>query len=303
MVVDYNDEVTVADLMTKLSNKDIICLSGHGFINNGRSAFCLIDEAVSQATTSTYTLDISATRIESVTYSDGTTSYIIYDTFINHHYGSGGLNGAFVFSESCTFMGSHDNIGYDDTFANSFINSSAEAVIGFENSVMAVYSRELMLCYFEELLNGKSVNEAFKSAKNEYGYNDYEYRKPSFLEYLFDRDAFDKMAATAYPHMVGNGDSVLTKELKNGNWESNEQVLTSTSCEWEYTGDARVLTKLGDIVPYNSLMAFLSTGIVSNSGVSMSDSQGSTLFQTIRNTNKTSLEFSYDLFPKNLWHM
>lgn len=298
MVVDYDDEVTVADLMTKLSNNDIICLSGHGLINNGRSAFCLIDEAVTPTTISTYTLDIAATRIEPVTYSDGTSSYIIYDTFINHHYGSGGLSGAFVFSESCTFMGSHDNIGYDDTFANAFINSSAESVIGFENSVMAVYSRELMLCYFEELLNGKSVNEAFESAKNEYGYNDYEYRKPSFLEYLFDRDAFDKMGATAYPHMVGNGDAVLTKELKNGNWESYEQVLTSTPCEWEYSGDARVLTKLGDIAPYNSRMAFLSTGIGSNSGVSMSGSQGSTLFQTIRNTNKTSLEFSYDFISE-----
>lgn len=298
MVVDYDDEVTVADLMTKLSNKDIICLSGHGLINNGRSAFCLKDEAVTPTTTSTYTLDISATRIEPVTYSDGSTSYIIYDTFITHHYGSGGLSGAFVFSESCTFMGSHDNIGYDDTFANAFINSSAEAVIGFENSVMAVYSRELMLCYFEELLNGKNVNEAFKSARNEYGYDDYEYRKPSFLEYLFDRDAFDKMGATAFPHMVGNGDAVLTKELKNGNWENYEQVLTSTPWEWEYTGDARVLTKLGDVVPYNSRMAFLSTGIGSNSGVSMSGSQGSTLFQTIRNTNKTSLEFSYDFISE-----
>lgn len=298
MTVDYDDEVTVADLATKLSNKDIICLSGHGLISGGRSAFCLSDEAVTPTTTAAYALDISNTRIESVTYSDGTTSYIIYDTFITHHYGSGLLSGAFVFSESCTFMGSHDNVGYDETFANAFINSDAEAVIGFENSVMAVYSRDLMLSYFEELLNGKNVNEAFKTAKDKHDYNDYEYREPSFIEYLFDKDAFEKMGETAFPHMVGNGDAVLTKELKNGNWECLEQASTSTPYGWGYSGDARVLTQLGKIAPYNSRMAFLSTGIGSNSGVTMSGSQGSTLFQTIKNTNKTSLEFSYNFISE-----
>lgn len=298
MNITYDDDVTVLDMTTILSNQDIIALCGHGTIYNGNSVFCLSDENITTKKNTEYCLDIIAGRVGQAYYSDGTDSYVIGDAFINYYYGSGGLAGSFVFSESCTFMGSHDNIGYDDTFANAFINSSAESVIGFENSVMAVYSRELMLCYFEELLNGKSVNEAFESAKNEYGYNDYEYRKPSFLKYLFDRDAFDKMGATAYPHMVGNGDAVLTKELKNGNWESYEQVLTSTPCEWEYTGDARVLTKLGDIIPYNSRMAFLSTGIGSNSGVSMSGSQGSTLFQIIRNTNKTYLEFSYDFISE-----
>ena len=292
MNITYDDDVTVSDMTTMLSNQDIIALCGHGTIYNGNSVFCLSDENITTKKNTEYNLDIITGRVGQGYYSDGTDSYVIGDAFINHYYGSGGLAGSFVFSESCEFMGSKDNIGYDDTFANAFINCSAEAVVGFENSVNANYSRNFMVYYLEELLDGENATNSFLNAKAEYGENDESYKIPDFLEFLFGEQV------TAYPHLLGNGDSVITKELKNGNWESYEQVLTSTPCEWEYTGDARVLTKLGDIIPYNSRMAFLSTGIGSNSGVSMSGSQGSTLFQIIRNTNKTSLEFSYDFISE-----
>lgn len=292
MNITYDDDVTVLDMTTILSNQDIIALCGHGTIYNGNSVFCLNDENITAKKNTEYSLDIIAGRVGQGYYADGTDSYVIGDAFINYYYGSGGLAGSFVFSESCEFMGSKDNIGYDDTFTNAFINCSAEAVVGFENTVNANYSRNFMVYYLEELLDGENATNSFLNAKAEYGENDESYNIPDFLEFLFGEQV------TAYPHLLGNGDSVITKELKNGNWESYEQVLTSTPCEWEYTGDARVLTKLGDIIPYNSRMAFLSTGIGSNSGVSMSGSQGSTLYQTIRNTNKTSLEFSYDFISE-----
>ncbi len=301
MNVDYDDEVTVLDLKTKLSNKYIIALCGHGMRDSGRSFFILEDDDVTKAKTTSYTLDLMTGRVQILHYTSKGKSYnkyIVTEDFFTHYYNGGGLSGSFIFSESCTFMGSDDYGGYDASFANALISCSAEVVVGFENSVMADYSRKLMLCYFEELLDGKTAREALKIAKDSYGYNDYEYRKPSFIEFLFDRDAFDKMGATAFPHLVGNKDSVLTKELKNGDWESYDQIYTSIPCAWEYTGDARVLTQLGEIRPYDSKMAFLSTGIGANSGVNMSGTQGSNFYQIIRNTNKTMLEFSYDFISE-----
>lgn len=242
-----------------------------------------------------------AGRVKSIKYTirgKNYNTYLVTEDFFTHYYNGGRLSGSFIFSESCTFMGSDDYVGYDASFANALISCSAEVVVGFDNSVMADYSKQLMLCYFEELLDGKTAIEALRIAKDNYGHSDCEYKTPSFLEFLFDREAYNNMGAIAYPRMVGNKDSVLTKELKNGDWESYDQIFTSIPCAWEYTGDARVLTQLGEIKPFDSNMAFLSTGIGANSGANMPGTQGSTLYQIIRNTNKTTLEFSYNFISE-----
>ncbi len=305
MSVDYDDNVTVTELATKLSNKDIIALCGHGMVSNGQSVFVLMDDDVTAAKDIAYNLDLTANRIEGAQYTVGGIkyhTYIVYSDFFTHHYGTSGLDGSFIFSESCNFMGNEDNIGHDETFANALIGCAAESVIGFENSVMADYSRELMLYYFEELLSGKTSNESFSNAKIEYGQNDYEYRKPGFLTYLAKyiifEDAFESMGNTAFPYLVGNKDAVLYKEIRNGDWELFAQALTANPCKWEYDGDCRVITSQGDIKPTGSRMAFISTGIGSKSGVSMSGSQGSVLYQSVRNIDKNNLEFDYDFISE-----
>ncbi len=55
-----------------------------------------------------------------------------------------------------------------------------------------------------------------------------------------------------------------------------------------------MLSRLGEIRPTGKKMAFLSTGIGSQSGESMSGTQGSALCQTIRNQSGTTLQFDYD---------
>ncbi len=125
-----------------------------------------------------------------------------YERFFNYYYADGGLSGNFIFSESCDFMGNESANDLDLTFANTLVDCSAESVIGFYNSVMANYSRELMLHYFEELLSGNTSIQTFNSAKEKYGYNDFDYRKPSFIEYLFDKDVYEKMGSTAIPLVI-----------------------------------------------------------------------------------------------------
>lgn len=118
------------------------------------------------------------------------------------------------------------------------------------------------------------------------------------------------MGAVAIPYMFGNSSSVITKELQNGTWEMSAQQFTSKPLKWKYSGDARVLSKLGEIKPYGKRMAFLSTGIGSQSGVSMSGTQGTMLTQTVHNKNKDTLTFSYDVISEepmesvntSIWH-
>lgn len=302
MTVDYDDYVTVTDLRTKLSNKDIITLSGHGMVFNSRSVFCLEETATADTDTS-YNADIVAGRVERVNYADGTSSYVVYSDFFTHYYGSNGLDKSFVFSESCMFMGADDALGFDNTFANALISCSAEAVIGFENSVMADYSRELMVYYIEELATGATSSDAFNSARQVYGNHDLDYRMPGFFEFLFDSglfggdDAFDKMGATAFPHLTGDNNALLAKvsdDLINANFEILFQSLTSIPLGWQRTGDARVISKLGNINSYGNRMAFISTGIGSQIGSNISGTQGSTLTQSFRNSNNMTIKFNYN---------
>ncbi|MDE5781793.1 MAG: hypothetical protein K2I03_10040 [Lachnospiraceae bacterium] len=296
MDVYYDDYVTVDDLKTCLADKDIISLSGHGGVLEDGLSIGLADDIVTETSEIHYVDDLKTKRI---TYCNLNNQYVFAVTadFFTHYYGNEGLSGSFIFSEACEFLGNSE-FGFDHTFADAFISCSAESVIGFHNSVMANYSRELMLYYFEQLLTGITTSEAFNSAKKEYGLNDYEYRKPSFIQYLFDRDAFEKMGAAAVPYMFGNSSAVITKELQNGTWEMNAQRFTQKPLKWKYSGDARVLSKLGEIEPYGKRMVFISTGIGSQSGVSMSGTQGTMLTQTVRNTDKTTLKFSYDVISE-----
>lgn len=294
MSVDYDDYVTVDDLRTKLFNKDLIALCGHGTIDHSNPTFCLEDENLTKENMLKYTNDISTERIISTFYADGRNSYGVTGYFFSYYYGSNGLSGSFVFSESCKFMGDKET-GINTEFADAILDCSAASVIGFHNSVMADYSRKLMLAYFENILSGYTSESAFQSAKEKYGYDDYEYREPSFLEYLFDRDAFEKMGDTAFPILRGAKNAAISKEFKNGNFEIPLQILSSIPLYWKNEGDVRVLNKLGNISAYGKYMAFLSTGIGSKSGVNLSGTQGSTMSQLVRNIDKTTLEFTYDI--------
>ncbi|MDE6208051.1 MAG: hypothetical protein K2M73_00010 [Lachnospiraceae bacterium] len=273
MDVDYDDFVTIYDLKTKLYNRDLIALSGHGTIVASHPVFCLQDESATKDNNKIYANDIQAGRIIPVTYSNGIKSYVITGKFFSYYYGDSGLSESFVFAESCMFMGNSEN-GINTEFADAFLDCSAEAVIGFVNSVLAGYSRNLMLSYFESILSGNTVEDAFYYAREAYGYDD---------------------GNTAYPILSGNREATIDRGLRNGDFEASGQKNMFPPLYWKCEGDVRVQDKLGDIKAYGNYMAFLSTGIGSKSGVSLSGTQGSTMSQMVKNIDNTKLEFTYNV--------
>lgn len=65
--------------------------------------------------------------------------------------------------------------------------------------------------------------------------------------------------------------------------------------KWNYEGDVRLFTNLGNIWAFDSKMAFISTGIGSSDGIGLNVGQGSKLYQSFYNRNATSIVFSYDV--------
>ena len=119
----------------------------------------------------------------------------------------------FVYAENCEFYGKSGNV--DSAMANAIISTSAESVIGFHNSVMATYSRELMKDYVDSLIDGSTTKEAYNSATESQGANDY----------FSGREQY---GPTAYPIFTGNeNSSLINTDIKNGDFEQ-----ASTPAEW-----------------------------------------------------------------------
>ena len=267
--VYYDDAVTVDDLKTALLNKQIISLSGHGNVER----FCLNgqDEAANTENNQKYETDLLKGRITK-SYNYGAT-YFITPEFFSFYYEPGSLNGSFIFSESCSFMG--ENGAINELLATAFLKASTETIVAYHNSVEAGYSRDVMRSYFESLMTGLTSAEALDAAVSEYGEHCY---------------------FGAYPVLRGNPNAILIGEnIKNGDFEGYTQKSVSYPLGWKYTGDVRVIEKLGSISPYNSRMAFLSTGIGSMEEAYISGTQGSSISQVVRVGGYSTLSFNYDV--------
>ncbi len=224
--VVYDDYVTVLDLKTELQNKDFITFSGHGTVRDGCSYLTLRDDKVTRMKDRAYTLDIKTERIKGEFGSKEEPYYGVTDSFFTYYYGRGGLSGSFIFSEACEFMGSIDKKGFDDTFASALVNDcQAEAVVGFYNTVNAVYSRNMMTHYFERLLMGQTAEEAFTYAREMCGYDDFSYQIPTFLEYLTGKGFPEETIVRSVPYLTGNGSAVFMRRFQNGDWESIAQFF------------------------------------------------------------------------------
>jgi hypothetical protein len=163
---------------------------------------------------------------------------------------------------------------------DAILSCSAESVIGFHNSVMAEYSRNLMNYYVTSLMAGYSTGEAFERATIKYGEDD---------------DFFGRilLGPVAYPIMKGNESSkLISLNLENGSFE--DKVALSG---WEYEGDVRVLTQLSTLKPQDGdKMAILTTGIGSGESGYLEATEGSVLYQTFTiEGGQTTLSFSYNV--------
>jgi len=110
---------------------------------------------------------------------DGTTGYLVTPKFFEI-YGLDGLNGTFFFSETCLFYGGPEyctTSSPDRSMADALLNAGAPAVIGYYDSVLAIYSRDMMKTTLEGLFEGRTAGDAFSAAKKLHGKNDGNYEE------------------------------------------------------------------------------------------------------------------------------
>lgn len=276
---------TTIEHYKNLEGYEVILFSGHGayttYSYGGKSTTCsslLLHQESSTSQNSIYSADLTQLRIGLCSVKGGV-MYAILPNFFEHYYDRGDLEGSFVFAENCEFRGKNGKENAE--IPNALRDASVECVIGFHNSVMADYSRKLATYFVECLIEGKTAGDSYDAALKKHGKNDY---------FLF-RNLLH--GPTAYPLFTGDRNSSLVKVgFENGSFEVSGGLKS-----WSPTGDVRILTKLGQLVPTDQMrMAILTTGIGSAEEEYLDGTEGSVLSQTFRMpANAETLTFSYDM--------
>ena len=227
-------------------------------------------------------------------------AYCILPEFFNKHYDEVGLSNTVVCAECCEFLGRYDS--WDYAMSDAFESRGVKSLIGFHNSVYAEYSRELMKTYIEAMADGKSSQEAFNAAMEKHGSNHKEwYDKTHIFSY-------DSSCPIAYPRLFGEKSAKLFfSQIKNGGFEDAGALsfVSPKLKDWLFVGDARSLTKLGDVLPYstgaqNKRMAIITTGIgSSNTAVLEDGTEGSCIYQKFFVPNDASeITFNYNVISE-----
>ncbi|WP_051656385.1 Ig-like domain-containing protein [Butyrivibrio sp. AE3004] len=272
--VNYNQTKATVAALKQIDKYDLIIFSMHGSTYDGGPVLCT-HESATNALDNTYYADMHNHRIARVLCKDseeGTWDerYWVKPEFFTANYSSSALRNKIVFSETCEFMGKDGNV--DNKMAKALTGIGAETVVGFHNTVLATYSRNLMKEFAEQMLVGKTTKEALTAAKNVYGANDG--RKP------------------AYPILTGKEDASfnISTDFINGSFEEQPQFNG-----WYREGDTRLLYSLDEIFPQDgSRMAIITTGVGSQSG-NYDGTQGSYIKQDfIVPNNASTISFSYD---------
>ena len=169
LVTTLNTDTTVSDY-EDLSGYDLIVFSAHGLAELFKGEdeilneypMLLLAESVSADKDKLYGTDLADGRICRVNVSAGT-KYAVLPAFIAAH--GGDLENAVVISESCAFFGS---VTYDTSMSRALTESGASAVIGWQGSVAAEYSRNVMNDVTLSLLGGKAVDESLTAAETKH---------------------------------------------------------------------------------------------------------------------------------------
>ncbi len=279
-------QVDVTDLK-ELNDYDVVVFSGHGIYLDyavddystkvTESALCL-NETLSSDKDDLYTIDLKKSRITRINGKNGV--YAALPALISDSYKTGELSGKFIFSESCEFLGKDGVVAPE--MKDAFIGRGASAVVGFNNSVLAVYSREFMKSYVDGLIDGELAINAFNNAKSTYGDNDGQADSP------------------AVPYFFGDDNAKLVQTgLLNGGFEE-----APTPVKWKTFADVRVITKLGELKSTEGKrMAMLSTGIGAAKENYISGFQGATQGSIMQQTVKlsddvSSLSFDYNMISE-----
>lgn len=197
--VTLDSNVTVAD-MASLHDYDIIVFSMHGSTYLEQPVLCVDEEATYDTDMLYYDYLAGERSVAKMLYADGTCGYWLMPAFFANRYGSDGLDGKVIFSESCCFYGCEcytDEV--DPAMGSTLFNASAEVVMGYCNSVGADYSRDVMKTTLDAMFLGSTAYDALSAAMGLHGADD-----------GWEDPAQDKF--TAYPVYMGENDTVIVSD-------------------------------------------------------------------------------------------
>lgn len=311
--IDSN--VTISDLKN-IKDKSFVYIAGHGTYSKFKyeydKKYWWIIKTDSKKTTVTapavffledstetkdseYSLDLKSGKI---VIANG--EYGIVPAFFDEYYDSDDLENSIFFWGSCQLMGKKGTVVEDWT--TTLTSKSIKAFIGFHNSNYIAYHYNLLEEIVPALIEGKTINEALTLGTNAHGTDDVKWynstHEDTFWENLkqwFTGDEHPHPDA-AYPLLRGDKNATLiNNELINGNFEANPAVIKG----WKKTGDVRLLTKLGEVMPKEgSQMTILTTGIGSGQSTYLNSTEGSSLYQAVRLGNKLKLSFDYNIISE-----
>ncbi len=257
LATTVNYDITV-ETYRNIQNKDLIVFSAHGGIINGKINITT-NELVTADKNNTYAYELYTTKTVSTCFiTDGywgiNKVYCINSDFIKDNYEENSFDGSVMFFECCDFYGAgatRDTIS--DEFAQTFLDCGADTVVGFYNSVGAVYSRELMDCFVRRLIMGDTTKQAFINAEDSKGYDDGDGDGIVELKYVIDGVKYYE----AVPLIAGKTEKYLVNpSVENGDFENNTKKLTG----WKYDGYASISKKMGSLMPTSgNRMALIST--------------------------------------------
>ncbi len=301
-----SDNVTV-DEFKNIRNYDFVNVATHGSTYNGQPAV-LLHEKVTKSKNEKYAAELKTGSIVQV----GGSYWLLPDFFTNE-FGEKELQSTLMFFECCQFLGhgygsNKDNYNY--SMSNAVLSRGCPALVGDHNSVFASYIRDLMASYVDSLMEGDTTGEAFKKATKKYGSNHKQwFENENKIEYKtwwtskHPKETYDANEHIAYPLLLGDEDAeLISKGLKNGDFELSYMTgSTIRPLDWNFEGDVRSVSKLGDIVPKNTSskkMAVITTGIGSQSTkyLGSGGTEGSAIYQTVyipENASKLSFDYNF----------
>ncbi len=166
--VSFNQNCTVDD-MRNLSGYNVYILALHGNYYEGKTALMVFEDV----TLFKYWKDLHNKNIAKIQCVDGSRGYVIFPSFFKKNYSSDAFENQLIEVESCRFFGCDcKSQDVDKRFANVFLDLSAEAVIGFHNSVCVDYATEVIFGVINNLVNGMNIQDALDIVIDEYGDND-----------------------------------------------------------------------------------------------------------------------------------
>lgn len=186
---DIDEYCTVEDFKTGLLGYDIVFIELHGTIYQKQPIICTYEEFNDDK----YRNDRSHLIIDKD--SNGKDYFLIKPSFFEKYYGNNKLN------DSIIWIGSCHGYQYDD-LAKTFENCGADAVIGYNESVLTDYDYVLHNSFVYSLMHGDTVAESLKFSKG--------YWKSSDKEWYYAIDSSNKN----FFNLIKNYDITLHKSAE-----------------------------------------------------------------------------------------